>query len=625
MSKVVCIAEKPSIAKAIAGALGGGSFQSRRTDNKFIWNYEFAYNSPVWGPCDMTVTAVSGHLTDIKFSPPYDKFDSDAFQLFKAPIVTNITQDGQKIARNIQKLCRRAQYLYIWTDCDREGEHIGGEIANVALKVNSNIAIYRAQFNNTEPSHLVAAAGRPRPLDSNQVEAVNARRELDLRSGFALTRLQTELYRRAFGGDYAKRAVQYGSCQFPTLGFVVERYLKIKNHIAEPFWSIDAKAKAGDQNNNDSTKRKENIPVQWDRNRVYDHMVGVCLYERALEKGDGRFLVTDIKRSPAKRYKPLPLTTVTLQKKASVSLKMSAKRIMELAEKLYNNGYVSYPRTETDTFDESIDLKKLVSKHTRPDLPWGSYASTLLSGNPPKFVKPRSGKHDDKAHPPIHPVQGASRSAITDQDQWKVYEFISRSFLACCSDDAHGFTTNIKLKYGTENFHATGTQVIDRGFLDVYPYQNWVGTMIPDWKIGEKVECTSMMLKEGKTVPPNPLTESELVGLMDANGIGTDATMADHIAKIQDTAYVVKKGQYFEPTPLGIALVMSYDKIGLDDSLTKPFLRKETEVMVSAVANGNEQKADILRKLIAKYETVFRRTTSMKSELMDEAKKHITA
>ena len=208
---IVCVTEKPSIAKALANALAGGSIRKKSTENKYIWNYEFAYNSLKWGSCEVIVTSVSGHITDMEFPPPFDKFDSDAAGLFNAPIRTFVTPSGRKIAKNLEQLSRRANTLFIWTDCDREGEHIGGEVYEIARKCNPRIEIFRAVFNNAEVQHLKEAFDKPARLDFNQVQAVDVRRELDLRSGYSLTRVQTQVFRQYMGPNFRGRAVQYGS------------------------------------------------------------------------------------------------------------------------------------------------------------------------------------------------------------------------------------------------------------------------------------------------------------------------------------------------------------------------------------------------------------------------------
>jgi DNA topoisomerase-3 len=239
------------------------------------------------------------------------------------------------------------------------------------------------------------------------------------------------------------------------------------------------------------------------------------------------------------------------------------------------------------------------------------------------FHQPRVGRNNDKAHPPIHPVNYVASSQLNDRER-TVYEFVVRRFLACCSEDAVGEATDIEIEYGGEMFHAHGLTVIARNYLDVYPYDKWESSQVlPQYTVGETFEPTEANMLDGQTSAPSYLTEPELIALMDANGIGTDATMAEHIAKIKEREYVIarlKAGgaaaaangagagrgrgrgrggarggrggrggaavgqnngggtggvQEFIPTTLGIALIEGYDNVGFETSLSKPFLRKE--------------------------------------------------
>lgn len=241
-----------------------------------------------------------------------------------------------------------------------------------------------------------------------------------------------------------------------------------------------------------------------------------------------------------------------------------------------------------------------------------------------EFREPRAGRNNDRAHPPIHPVNYVARDALKSEDDRRVYEFVARRFLACCSEDAKGETTTVTLRYGSEIFTATGLIVLQRNYLDVYPYDRWESSQpLPAFMEGEIFIPSEARISEGKTTPPGYLTESELIALMDANGIGTDATMAEHIAKIKERAYVTTQPQgaraaeagsdndenspatrggrgrgrgrgrgggrggtaqgrrsgggndVFIPTTLGVALIEGFDNIGFETSVSKPFLRRE--------------------------------------------------
>lgn len=447
-----------------------------------------------------------------------------------------------------------------------------------------------------------------------------------------------------------------GSCQFPTLGFVVDRYFRVKNFVPEPFWGIKV------------MHERDGIQVNfnWSRHRLFDRMSVVILYERCLAARTAK--VTKVQEKPTKKWKPLPLTTVELQKMATRFLRMSGQQAMTVAEKLYNKGFISYPRTETDRFDKGMDLRALVRKQTQ-DNRWGSFAQALVDG---AFQQPRQGRHDDKAHPPIHPITYAAPSAL-DDDEKRVYELVTRRFLACCSDDAKGMATDVEILYGDETFTAHGVTVLERNYLDVYPYENWTGTaQLPRFTVGERFEPTEAMVTEGKTSPPGYLTEADLIALMDANGIGTDATMAEHIEKIQERQYVqtvVRRGgrgttaaaaaddddddeddgdadptpatrggrgrsrgrggrggqarggrgggggggsgvREFIPTSLGVALIEGFDRMHFETSLGKPFLRKEMELKMKAICEGRTTKQVVLRESLSEYRQVYEQSVA---------------
>ena len=152
--KILCVAEKPSIAKAVSQILGGGHMTTSDTRIRFIKNYKFTTRLPDWGDCDVTFTSVAGHLTETDFDEHHRKWTQCApVALFEARIVEKIPDGSKGIYDNIVKEARQARGLFIWTDCDREGEHIGSEIENAARKGNAQIQVKRAKFNNLERAY----------------------------------------------------------------------------------------------------------------------------------------------------------------------------------------------------------------------------------------------------------------------------------------------------------------------------------------------------------------------------------------------------------------------------------------------------------------------------------------
>jgi DNA topoisomerase-3 len=157
----------------------------------------------------------------------------------------------------------------------------------------------------------------------------------------------------------------------------------------------------------------------------------------------------------------------------------------------------------------------------------------------------------------------------------RVYEFIARSFLAACSKDAKGSETVVEIDIADETFDTRGLVILERNYLDIYVYDKWSGSQIPNFQQDQTFMPTVFDMTESLTSPPEMLTETDLIGLMEKNEIGTDATIHEHIKTVLSRQYVYKQDRYFYPTPVGIALVLGYNDISFDLSLTKPFLRRE--------------------------------------------------
>lgn len=612
--RILCVAEKNSIAKEVANVLSGGRSRPRDSTYKFVKNYDFTYNFPGLGNCDVTITAVSGHILGTDFGPEYAWGKCFPGRLFDAPFITSVSKDkdkrSQKIHDNIVKEARNADRLMIWTDCDREGEYIGWEILHVAQLKNRNITLgntWRAQFSHLEPSHVVSAARNPQALDMKLVEAVECRKEFDLRVGTSFTRFLTNVYKsKNMVGD--KEVVSYGTCQFPTLSFVVDRYVRVRRFTPEPFWYIDVVV----------DHKGQKVPFSWTRGHLFDKAFVYLLYSQTM-LGNSPATISSVSTKPTQHYRPFPLTTVELQKCCSRFFRLTAKQALDAAELLYTAGFISYPRTETDRFPESMDLPSYIAKQTQ-DPRWGNYAQSLTGGN--AFRNPRGGKHDDKAHPPIYPVKYVNIDTLRG-DQKKVYEFVARRFLACCSDDAKGLQTSVELQWASEKFTAGGVQVTQRNFLDVYPYSDWKSSaQLPEFQRNETVKVHSAKLKEGKTSPPNYMTETELIALMDANGIGTDATIAEHIDKIILRNYISRrksgKSEIFIPTSLGITLIQAFDAILIDRiSLSKPFLRRALEGFLQKISRGEITKQDVINQLLPLYKEAFMESNQKSHVMID--------
>uniref|UniRef100_A0A0K0CVM7 DNA topoisomerase n=1 Tax=Angiostrongylus cantonensis TaxID=6313 RepID=A0A0K0CVM7_ANGCA len=366
--------------------------------------------------------------------------------------------------------------------------------------------------------------------------------------------------------------------------------------------------------------------LEWNRRRSSRLWIDSrILYDDCMEARGGK--IESVSSKPKTNYRPQPLDTIKFEKLAVRKLKISAKKAMDIAERLYNRGYISYPRTETNKFASDIDLSSLVRQlATSPD--WGDFASEVLEYGP----NPRNGTKSDEAHPPIHPLKQVSGDSLQGDDR-RVYDLIARHFLACVSWDAKGQETRVRMRIGGETFHASGLCVQDLGatftmktvliyfcgqkfsdgiclprtklltynldfqscifivldlnlnaalnicgYLKVYIYDKWSDKTLPTYVEGEELTDFQLRIADGQTQPPELLNEADLIALMDKYGIGTDATHAEHIEKIKTRMYVgVREDGRFIPGFLGLALVDGYDAMGREYD----FIEKEVVIEIT--------------------------------------------
>ncbi|XP_063286717.1 DNA topoisomerase 3-alpha [Pelobates fuscus] len=585
IQKVLCVAEKNDAAKGIADLMSNSRMRRREGFSKFNKIYEYEYH--LFGKdVSVVMTSVSGHLLALEFQSHLKKWQScNPVSLFDAEVEKYCPEDYVNIKRTLEREVRQCQALIIWTDCDREGENIGFEVIDVCKAVKSSLQVFRARFSEITPRSIRMACENLTQPDQNISDAVDVRMELDLRIGAAFTRFQTLRLQKVFPSVLSNQLISYGSCQFPTLGFVVERFKAIQAFVPETFYKIKVT-----HEHEDGT-----VDFNWKRNRLFNHTACLVLYQICME--DPIATVVEVGSKPKSKWRPVALDTVELEKLASRKLKIGAKETMKIAEKLYTQGYISYPRTETNIFPKDLNLTPLVEQQTQ-DRHWGNFAQRILERGGPT---PRNGSKSDQAHPPIHPTKYAGNLQGNEQ---RIYEFIVRHFLACCSQDAQGQETSVEIEIAAERFVAHGLMIIARNYLDVYPYDKWNTKIIPVYEMGARFQPTTVEMVDGETSPPQLLTEADLISLMEKHGIGTDATHAEHIETIKSRMYVgLTAEQRFLPGELGMGLVEGYDSMGFE--MSKPDLRAELESDLKLVSEGKKDKFLVLRQQVQKYKQVF--------------------
>ena len=655
---VVCVAEKPSLALSIASFLSDGKHVTRRGT---LDVHEFARRHD-GVLCDFRVTAVTGHVLSIDFPARFQSWDVDPASLFDAPVVKTEASRGSRVVEHLEREARGAARLILWLDCDREGENICFEVMDACVPVMRPVkglspAVRRAKFSAVTKPAVEAAMGNLGDPDVNQARAVDARQELDLKIGVAFTRFQTNHFRDKFAGLDAS-VVSYGPCQTPTLSFVAARRREIAAHDPEPFWRVvlacpelgperelgneeektnrektngetngDTKDDTKERRDDDRKRqRASHAPaLTWRRGRVFDKSVGE-MYARLVTEG-ARALenrARAVSADSTERAKPPPpgLNTVDLLKSCSKGLGMGAHRVMQIAERLYIEGHISYPRTESSAFPKGFDFREtLAACASHPELGNSTVAEmrafleeSVANANDasskkadddekaqPAFRVPRGGV-DAGDHPPITPASAArSPSDVGGVDAWRVYDLVVRRFVAACARDCVVEQRALVLEAGGELFDAFSCVVKRAGWTEAMPWRAPAETRFANVNVNETLAVAGVALEPGLTSPPPRMTESELIGLMEAHGIGTDASIPSHIHNVEKRRYVAidQKTRTVDVTDLGGALVAGYDAV--DVELASPATRRAIEKQLDLVATGAADHAAVVKHALTQF------------------------
>ncbi|XP_062517426.1 DNA topoisomerase 3-beta-1-like [Corticium candelabrum] len=603
MKVVLMVAEKPSLASSIAKILSRGTMQSRKSASTACQVHEFV--GPFRGEPSVRfkMTSVCGHVMSLDFQGRYNNWEAvEPGELFGAPTIRKEANPNLHIEKFLQLEGRGVDYLVLWLDCDKEGENICFEVINAVqsgMKSHSRgeQTIYRAHFSSITERDINQAMKQLGSPNHNEARSVDARQELDLRIGCAFTRFQTKFFQGKYG-DLDSSVISYGPCQTPTLGFCVDRHDKIQSFKPESYWQLHVQIRCDSQL----------VSLEWERGRIFDKEVVQVFM--ALVKQTTTAKVLSVQQKEKSKSRPLPLNTVEMLRVASSGLNIGPQHTMQLAERLYTQGYISYPRTETTHFAENFDIRGTLKEHVRHPS-WGGVVNSLLGGN---MQKPKKG-HDAGDHPPITPTRCATESEIGGGDAWRLYQYITQHFIATVSPDCSYIQTTAQFDINGEQFSCSGKRVTDPGYTALLTWQAVLDSdKMPALTKGQTHEVTDVKIVDKQTSPPAFLTESELISLMEKHGIGTDASISVHINNICERNYVrVEAGRQLIPTSLGIVLVHGYQKI--DPDLVLPTMRSAVEQQLNLIAAGNADYDSVLSHALGifthKYEYFVQHVNSM--------------
>ena len=478
MSKNLVIVESPAKAKTIEKFLGNG----------------------------FTVKSSFGHIRDLA------KGDS-AIDIEKGYLPNYIVStDKKKIVTELKKLAKDADMVWLASDEDREGEAISWHLSEVlGLKPDNT---KRIVFHEITKSAILHAIENPRDIDNNLVKAQQARRVLDRLVGFQLSPV---LWRKV------KPSLSAGRVQSVAVRLIVEREKQIEDFVSSSSFKMQGLFSAsGKSVRADLSKRP---PSLQDANDFLTSCKGA------------EFKVGAIKTVPAKRYPSAPFTTSTLQQEASRKLGYNVSRTMMLAQRLYENGHITYMRTD------SVNLSDFARKSAQQTITQ-EYGDSY--SNPRKY----STKNDSaqEAHEAIRPTNFDKNIAGDDDAQKRLYQLIWKRAIASQMSDAQLERTTIDVvnSNNSDVFKAKGEVIKFDGFLKVYiegsddENEEEDSGLLPQVTEGQTLDLVEIKATQRYTRPPARFTEASLVKRLEELGIGRPSTYAPTISTVQKRGYVVK-------------------------------------------------------------------------------------
>jgi DNA topoisomerase-1 len=563
------------------------------------------------------VDASVGHIRDLP-SPrdmpadmkkgPYAKFAVDVDNGFDAYYV--VDPDKRKKVAELKRLLKDADQLLLATDEDREGEAIAWHLLEV---LKPKVPYKRMVFHEITKEAIIRAANETRELDTRLVDAQETRRILDRLYGYEVSPV---LWRKV------RQGLSAGRVQSVTTRIVVERERERMAFRAASYWDVEGdfapdsaaaqtftarlsmvdgqRVATGRDFGDDGALKASNVAQ-------LDEAAANLIANAVMD--DSSFTVTDVAEKPYTRRPQAPFTTSTLQQEASRKLRLSSKNAMRVAQRLYENGYITYMRTDSTTLSEAA---LTAARGQARDM----YGAEYVPDSPRRYEK--KVKNAQEAHEAIRPAGDSFRTPAQVAgelrgDEFALYELIWKRTVASQMADARGSTATVKLgatlalAQGSRvvEFSASGTVITFRGFMAAYEEGRDDDSTaraqaadeerrLPKLSVGVPLDVLRADANGHETSPPARYTEATLVKAMEEKGIGRPSTYASTVGTIQDRGYVNKRGTALIPTWLAFAVTRLLEEHF--SKLVDYDFTASMEEDLDRIANGEERRTTWLKR-----------------------------
>lgn len=508
-------------------------------------------------PDDYVVEACMGHVRDLPPSAkeipqkykelPWARLGVDVENDF-APLYV-IPSDKKAVIKKLKDLLKDANELILATDEDREGESIGWHLAEV---LKPKVPIKRMVFHEITREAIEAALQDTRTIDQQLVRAQETRRILDRLVGYTVSPL---LWKKISPGLSA------GRVQSVAVDILVEREQRRLAFHSGSYWDLRATLEAYRQRFTATLSSIGGVRVA--SGKDFDENTGeirkgakvLLLNEQQAAElktrlDQGEWSVVDVNERVQNRRPPPPFTTSTLQQEANRKLRLSSKETMRVAQRLYENGYITYMRTDSvHLSNEAIQAARTAVK--------ARYGAEYLSKSPRQYTT--KSKAAQEAHEAIRPAGNQMRTADElglSGAEYRLYDMIWKRTMATQMAEAVVRFLDASLQVDDAIFQATGKRIDFPGYFRAYvegsddpdAALDDQESPLPPLKVGDGVDCRELLTVGHETIPPARFTEASLVQSLEKEGVGRPSTYATIISTIQERGYVVKDGNRLIPT-----------------------------------------------------------------------------
>jgi DNA topoisomerase I len=562
---VVC--EKPDAARRMAEALSDGNHSSVPSEAATAFAFERNGESYV-------VCSALGHLYEV--SDPfgeravYPVFDVEWFQ--RDLVEKEARALGRRIS-SIRRLADGARRFVNACDFDAEGETIGFNVLRYACGKKETSA-YRARFSTLAKGDLVSSIEAASPTTEGLASAGRARHVVDFVWGVNLSRALTQSVQRGPGQRFW--TVSMGRVQGPTLDFVVGREKEIRSFVPIPYWRVAGVF--------DFHREKVNAEYSVERIRERN------LAEKVKDECSGKEgVVEDVTRDSHEVAPPPPFNLGDLQREAYRRFGFVPSRTLRIAERLYLDALISYPRTGSQKLPPSIDYRKIMRGIGAMD-EYSNLVEELIRGN----LRPAEGPRNDAAHPAIHPTGERPRRRL-GSDELKLYDLVVRGFLAAFAPPAKKKSVTVSISVGPHRFGARGVKTVDEGWIRFYGGRDRrLDFELPPVRSGDRLRVVAVESMEKFEEPPSRYNQSSLLERMEKEGIGTKATRAETISTLVARGYVA--GESLVATDLGFSVDETMNRHA--GRIVTTSLTRQIEERLEKIESGAEDHKELIRETI---------------------------